>query len=168
MKIAKLAFLLPDVHRLSSLRPRLKHGKRLSCFLSPKSNLKSEYFFLRSVAGSSSLSSSSPNFPNCSSPRGSASVFVDYLRSHLSVSQPMILRSRVARGYLSELLRAKCPEKSHLFFCSPFSPTEFLAAASNLSSSTVTVSDKVAYPLLKRLPRSGMNFLLHIFNLSWT
>ena len=28
--------------------------------------------------------------------------------------------------------------------------------------------DKVAYPMLKHLPRSGMDFLLHIFNLSWS
>ena len=53
--------------------------------LSPKSNPKSVYFFLRSIASSSS---SSPNFPNCSSPRESASVFADYLRSHFFVSQP--------------------------------------------------------------------------------
>ena len=51
-------------------------------------------------------------------------------------------------------------------FCSPFSPAEFLAA-SNLTSSTATGPDKVAYPMLKHLPRSGMDFLLHIFNLSW-
>ena len=53
-------------------------------------------------------------------------------------------------------------------FCSPFSFTEFLAAASNLYSSTATGLEKVAYPMLKHLPRSGMDFLLHIFNLSWT
>ena len=58
--------------------------------------------------------------------------------------------------------------ESHSSFCSPFSPAEFLAAASNLSSSTATGPDKVAYPMLKHLPRSGMDFLLHIFNLSWS
>ena len=41
-------------------------------------------------------------------------------------------------------------------------------AAQNLSSSTATGPDKVAYPMLKHLPRSGMDFLLHIFNLSWS
>ena len=30
----------------------------------------------------------------------------------------------------------------------------------------VASPDKVAYPMLKHLPRSGMDFLLHIFNLS--
>ena len=135
--------------------------------LSPRSNPKSVHSPLRSVAGLSSSSSSSPNFPNCSSPRESASVYVAYLRSHFSVSQPKALRSR-ARGYLTELRRATCPVESHSSFCSPFSLAEFLAAASNLSSSTATGPDKVAYPMLKHLPRSGMDLLLYIFNLSWS
>ena len=46
------------------------------------------YSLLRSVASSSS---SSPNFPNCSSPRESAAIFADYPRSYFSVSQPMAL-----------------------------------------------------------------------------
>ena len=135
--------------------------------LSPRSNPKSVHSLLRSIAGSPSSSYSSPNFPNCSSPRESASVYAAYLRSHFSVSQPKALRSR-ARGYLTELRRATCPVESHSSFCSPFSPAEFLAAASNLTSSTATGPDKVAYPMLKHLPRSGMDFLLHIFNLSWS
>ena len=57
-------------------------------------------------------------------------------------------------------------EESHLSFCSAFSSAEYLATASNLSSSTATGLDKVAYPMLKHLPRSGMNFLLHILNVS--
>ena len=132
--------------------------------LSPKSNPKIVYSLLRSIAGSSSSSSFYPNFPNCSSPRKSASVYAAYLRPDFSVSQPKTLRSR-ARGYLSELRQATCPEESHSSFCSPFSRAEFLAAASNLSSSTTTGQDKVAYPMSKHLPRSGMDFL-HIFNLS--
>ena len=121
---------------------------------------------LCSIAGSLSSSSSSPNFPNCSCTRQSASVYAAYLRSHFSVSQPKALRCR-ARGYLSELRRATCPVESHSSFCSPFSPAEFHAAASNFSLSTATGPDKVAHPMLKHLPRSGMDFLLHIFNLSW-
>ena len=135
--------------------------------LSPKSNPKSVHSLLRSIAGYPSSSSSSPNFPNCSSPRESASVYATYLRSHFSVSQPKALRSR-ARGYLTELCRATCSVESHSSFCSPFSPAEFLAAAYNLSSSTATGPDKVAYPMLKHLPRSATDFLLHIFNLSWS
>ena len=94
-------------------------------------------------------------------------VYAAYLRSHFYVSQSKALRSR-ASDYLSELHRATCPEESHSSFCSPFSPDRFLSAASNLSSSTSTGPDNVAYPMLKHLPRSGMDFLLHIFNLSWT
>ena len=129
--------------------------------LSPKSNPKSVHSLLRSIAGSSSSS------PNCSSPRESASAYAAYLRSHFSVSKPNALRSR-ARGYLTELRRATCLVESHFSFCSPFSPAEFLAAASNLTPSTATSSDKCAYPMLKHLPRSGMDLLLYIFNLSWS
>ena len=133
--------------------------------LSLKSNPKSVHSFVRSIAGSLSSSSSSPNFPNCSSPRESTLVYAAYLRSHFSVSQPKALRSRV-RGYLYELRRATCPVESHSSFCSPFSSAAFLVAASNLSFSTITGPDKVANPMLKHLPRSGMDFLLHIFNFS--
>ena len=56
--------------------------------LSPRSNPKSVHSLLRSIAGSPSSSSSSPNFPNCSFPRESASVYAAYLRSHFPVSQP--------------------------------------------------------------------------------
>ena len=50
---------------------------------SPKPNPTSVHSLLRSIAG---FLSSSPNFPNCSSPRESASVYAAYLRSHFSVS----------------------------------------------------------------------------------
>ena len=90
--------------------------------LSPKSNSKSVHSVLCSIAGSPALSSSSPNFPNCSSPRELALVYAAYLRSHFSVSQPKTLRSR-ARGYLSQLHHATCLEESCSSFCSPFSPT---------------------------------------------
>ena len=151
--------------RASSVIAKAEAWQTTCSSLSPKCNPKSVYSLLRSIADSSSSSSSSPNFPNCSSPRKSALVYAGYLRFHFSVSQPKTLRSR-ARGYLSELSRSTCPEESHLSFCSLFSPTELLAAASNLSSSTATGPDKVAYPMLKHLFGSGMDFLHHIFNLS--
>ena len=151
--------------RASSFIAKAEAWQTTCSSLSPRSNPKSVHSLVRSIAGSPSSSSSSPNFPKCSSPRESASIYAAYLRSHFSVSQPKALRSR-ARGYLTELCRATCPAESHSSFCSPFSPTEFLATASNLSLSTATGPDKVAYPMLKHLPRSGMDFLLHIFNLS--
>ena len=135
--------------------------------LSPKCNSKSVYSLSRSVAGSSSSSFSTPNFANCSSPRESPSVFADYLRPYFSVSQLKALCSR-ARGYLSELCQATFSEESHSSFYSLFCLAEFHADASNLSLSTATGPDKAVHPMLNHLPRSGMNFLLHIFNLSWS
>ena len=52
-------------------------------------------------------------------------------------------------------------------FYSPFSSDEFLTFPFNLSSSIATGPDKVAYPMLKHLPCSGIDFILHLFNLSW-
>ena len=49
--------------------------------LLPKSNPKSVHSLLCSIAGSPSSSPSSPNFPNCSAPRKSVSVYAAYLRS---------------------------------------------------------------------------------------
>ena len=162
------AYIFPSRRASSVIAKAKTEAWQTTCTsLLPKSNPKSVHSLLRSIAGSPSSSSSSPNFPNCSFPRESALVYAAYLRSHFSVSQPKTLRSR-ARGYLSELRRATCPVESHSSFCSPFSLAEFLAATSNLSSSTAIGPDKVAYPMLKHLPRSGMDLLLHIFNLSWS
>ena len=72
--------------------------------LSPRFNPKCVHSLLRSIAGSPSLSSSSPNFPNCSSPRESASAFAAYLRSHFSVSQPKV---RVAEPEATSLSSAE-------------------------------------------------------------
>ena len=121
MKIVSLTSPLTDTLRLTSSKPRLRHGRRLCSSLSAKSNSKSVHSLLHFVAGSSS---SSPNFPNCFSPGESASVFANYLRSYFSVSQQKTQRSR-ARGYLSELRRATCPEESHSSFCYSFSPLNF-------------------------------------------
>ena len=145
MKIVKLTSLLAHMPRLSSPRPKLRHGRRLAVLSRPNLTLKSVYSLLRYVAHSSSSSSSSSEFPNCSSPRELALVFADYLKSHFSVSQPKTLHSR-ARGYLSELCRATRPVESHSSFCSPFSAAEFRATASNLFSSTATVPDKLPIP----------------------
>ena len=135
-----------------------------TCFsLSLKSNPKSVHSLLHSIAGSSSFS---PNFPNCSSPRKSASVYAAYLRPHFSVSQSKTLRSR-ARGYLSELGRATFPEESHSSFALLSLPMNFLRLPPTFPP-PLPLADKVDYPMLKHLPCFGMHFLLHIFNLSWT
>ena len=152
--------------RASSVIAKAEAWQTTCSSLSPKSNPKTVYSLLCSIAGSPSSSSSSPNFPNCFSPMESASAYAAYLRAHLSLSQPKALRSR-ARGYLSELCHATCLEESHSSFFSPFS-SEFLAVASSLSPSTATGPDKVAYPMLKHLSHSGMDFLLHVCSLSWS
>ena len=151
MKIARLTSPLLDVPCQSLPRPRLRHGRRLALLfhLNLILNLHS---LLRSIAGSPSSSSSSPNFPNCSSPRESASVYAAYLRSHFPVSQPKALRSR-ARGYLTELAEPHALWSLTRPFVLPSLPLKFSPAP---------------YPMLKHLPRSGMGFLLHIFNLSWS
>ena len=152
--------------RTSSIIARAKAGTwQMACFsLSPRSDPESVRSLLRSVAGSPCSSSSSPNFPNCSSSRESTSVYAACLKSHFSVSQPGALRGG-AGGCLSGLRRNACPVES---FCSPFSLAEFHVAASKLASSAAAGPDGVACPMLKRLPRSGMDFLLYIFNLSWS
>ena len=87
LKIARFTSPLLDAPRQSSPWPR--HSLQTTCnSLSPRSNPKSVLSLLRSIAGSPSSSSSSPNFPNCSSPRELASIYAAYLRSHFSVSQP--------------------------------------------------------------------------------
>ena len=73
--------------RASSVIAKAEAWQTTCSSLSPKSNPKTVYSLLRSIAGSSSSSSSSPNFSNCSSPRESASVYAAYLRSHFSDSQ---------------------------------------------------------------------------------
>ena len=159
------AYISASRHASSVIAKAKAEAWQTTCSsLSPKSNPKSVHSLLRSVAGSTF---SSPDYTNCSSPRQSASVFADYLRSHFSVSQSKALRSK-ARGYLFELRQATCTKESPFSLYSRFSPAEFLAAAHNIFASTATGTDKVAYPMLKHLPCSGMDFLLHIFNLSWT
>ena len=95
-----------------------------------------------------------------------ASVYAVYLRSHFSVSQPNALRSRV-RGY-----PLSSPEPRALSSLTrPFALLSLLLNLLRLPpifpSSTATGPEKAAYPMLKHLPRSGMDFLLHIFNLFW-
>ena len=149
MKIARLTSSLLDTPCQLSPRPRLRHGRRLALFF--HRNLTQNLYTLLFVLSLALLPRPPPLLI-------SLTVLLSGNRLW-SISR--------ARGYLSELCCATCPEESHSFFCSPFSPTEFFAAAFNLSSSTATGPDKVACPMLKHVPHSGMDFLFHIFNLSW-
>ena len=113
-----------------------------SSSLSPRSNPKSVHSLLRSIAGSSS---SSPNFPNCFSPRELASVYAAYLISHFSVSQPKALRSR-ARGYLTELRRATCSVESHSSFALLSLPLNFLRLPPTSPRPPPLVQTKLSIP----------------------
>ena len=101
-KIVRLTSPLSDALPLSSPRPMLRHGKRLALLSCPSLTLNPCTLFF------SLLLAPLPHLPPlqifklflCFSPRESASVLADFLRSHFSVSQPKALRSR-ARGYFS-------------------------------------------------------------------
>ena len=165
MKFVRLTSSLPDMPHLSSPKPRLRHGRRLACL--SLQNLTLNPCTLSFILSLALLHYLFHPLISPIVPLPGSRLFADYLRFHYSVSQQKALRSR-SRSYLSELCRATCPEESPLSFCSPFSPAEFLAAATNLSSPTATGPEKVAYSMLKHLPSSGMDFLQNIFNLSWS
>ena len=124
-EVMKIARLISASRRASSIIAKAEAWQTTCSSLSPKSNPKFVHSLLRSIAGSPSSSSSSANFPNCSFLRELTSVYAAYLRFHFFVSQPKALHSR-ARGYLSELRRATCPEESHLFFALLSLPLNFL------------------------------------------
>ena len=129
---SKFTFLLLDMLRLSLPKPRLKHGRRHARLSFPILILNRSILLFSSVSDSSS-SSSSLNFLNCSSPRESSLVCIDYLRFHFSVSQPVTLRSQ-ARGYLSEFHRVTCPKVSRFSFFFAFSFNELLFPEESLLS----------------------------------
>ena len=89
--------------RTSSVIPKAKaEARKTTCSsLSPKSYPKSTHSLFRSVTGSLSSSSSSPNFSNVPFP-GSRLWSSPITRDPTFLSQPKALRSK-ARGYLSEL-----------------------------------------------------------------
>ena len=98
MKIVRLTSSLPDVFRLSSPKPMRRHGKRLALLSRSYLTLNTlSFVLLRDLLPHLP----SPNFPYCSSPRESASVFADYLRSHFYVFQPKAMRSKVRASFPS-------------------------------------------------------------------
>ena len=70
---------------------------------------------------------------------------------------------------MNELRKASCEDASSLqnSFCSPFFLAELSTAICNLSSSTASGPDQIAYPLLKHLPEPAQLLLLSLFNRSW-
>ena len=122
------------------------------------------YSLFRFVAGSSSLSSFFLDSPNCSSPRKSVLVSADYLRFFfLFPSQRPCVAEPEATCPSSAEPRAR---RSLIDLFAPLFPSLNLTTT-NLSSSAASGPDKVAYPMLRQLFRSALDFLLHVFNLSW-
>ena len=124
---------------------------------------KSIHSSLRSVDGSVSDSSFSPNFSPAPA-QESASVCVNYLRSIFLRYRSNALRSRT-RGHLSELRWGSFPEGSHFFFCSSLTFNKFLAVAENLFHCYPTRQSIL--PMLYHLVGSSMDHLLYIFCLTW-
>ena len=70
---------------------------------------------------------------------------------------------------MNELRKASCEDASslHNSFCSPFSLAELSTAICNLSFSTASGPDQIAYPLLKHLPEPACLLLLSVLGRSW-
>ena len=70
---------------------------------------------------------------------------------------------------MNKLKKAGCEDASllHNSFCSPFFLAELSTAICNLSSSTASGPDQIAYPLLKHLPEPAQLLLISLFNRSW-
>ena len=112
--------------------------------------------------------SQDPSFPGCTFPLDTANHYASYLCSHLSQATSCTSR-RAERQFMNELRKASCEDASSFYnsFCSPFSLTELYTAICNLSSSTASGPDQIAYPLLKHLPEPAQLLLLSLFNRSW-
>ena len=164
MKITRLTSPPLDAPRQSSPRPRLRHGRRLALLfhLGLTLNLYTLFFALSLAL----------------LPRLHTLLIFQTILLPGNRLRSMPLTLDLTFSFLSQRSCVAEPEATSVSSAEPrarrsltcpsalLSLAEFLAAASNLSSSTATGPDKVAYPMLKHLPPSGMDFLLHIFNLS--
>jgi len=78
-----------------------------------------------------------------------------------------VLSRGADRSFMNDLRLDQCLDSSlHNTFCSPFTTKELTTAISKLSTSTVSGSGLIAYPLLTHLPPSAQQHLLFIFNWS--
>ena len=156
-------------HRASSVISRVKSATwQATCSnLSPRSDPRAVFRLLNAISGKKNTSQD-PSFPGCTSPLDTANHYASYLRSHLAQATPRTSR-RAERQFMNELRKASCEDASslHNSFCSPFSLTELSTAICNLSSSTASGPDQIAYPLLKNLPEPAQLLLLSLFNRSW-
>ena len=137
-------------------KAKAKSWQNTCSSLSPKTRPSEVFSLLRSISGSPSPTTSDlPNFPNCHTSVDCA----NHLSSHFSTQTPKPFRS-TEKAEMKHIRTAHC-NSLHSTFCSPFSSLE-------LSTSTSSGPDQITYPLLSHLPQSALNFLLYIFNLSWS
>ena len=89
--------------------------------------------------------------------------------AHIYLKQHLVPRAEPKGQFMNELRKASCEDASslHNSLCSPFSLTELSTAICNLSSSTASGPDQIAYPLLKHLSEPAQLLLLSLFNRSW-
>ena len=155
--------------RASSVISRAKSATlQATCSnLSPHSDPRAVFRLLNAISGKKNTSHD-PSFPDCTSPLDTANHYASYLRSHLSQATPRSSRG-AERQFMNELRKASCEDASslHNSFCSPFSLNELSTAISNLSASTASGPDQIAYSLLKHLPEPAQLLLLSLFNRSW-
>ena len=132
-------------------------------YLSPRSDPRAVFRLLNAISGKKNTCQD-PSFPDCTSPLDTANHYVSYLRSHLSQATPRSSR-RAERQFMNELRKASCEDASslHNSFCYPFSLTELSTAISNLSSSTASGPDQIAYSLLKNLPEPAKSSSFFLF-----
>ena len=166
MTIATLTPLPLDAHHQSSPRPRLRHGRRLVFLfhLTLTLNLCTLFFTL-------SLALLPRLLPLLTSP--TALLPRNRLRSMPSTWDPTFL-------FLSQRPCIAEPEATSLSYAEPRAlwsltplfallslPLNFLQLPPTSPRPLPLAQTKLPI-LLKHLPRFGMNFLLHIFNLSWS
>ena len=148
-------------------KAKAKSWQNTCSSLSPKTRPSEVFSLLRSISGSPSPTTSDlPNFSNCHTPVDCANHLSSHLQSHFSTQTPKPFRS-TEKAQMKQIRTAHC-NTLHSTFCSPFSSIELSTAISQLSTSTSSGPDQITYPLLSHLPQSALNFLLYIFNLSWS
>ena len=148
-------------------KAKAKSWQNTCSSLSPKTRPSEVFSLLRSISGSPSPTTSDvPNFSNCHTPVDCANHLSSHLQSHFSTQTPKPFRS-TEKAQMKQIRTAHC-NSLHSTFCSAFSSIECSTAISQLSTSTSSGPDQITYPLLSHLPQSALNFLLYIFNLSWS
>ena len=147
IKIVRLTSLLPDMPRLASPKPRLRQGSQ-HARLSPNHVPKSIYYLFQFYR------------------------WIFFLIKFFSKRFQLFFSEGVGIGlhrlpkipffrFLAKALGNKARGSDgprafrslNFFSCSTFTSDKFLAAATNFFSPPATVPDKLAYPMLKYLPR---------------